>query len=215
MHENNTWLASYGSHPNELRHMPPGKIRKTTEVNNNRPQHSNKRPVARRNSLGRARNRYSTNTKGRWGQEKNRPPTRKGRRLETADILFFAMGALTYFTTQTSTRVEVAHIHQTRLDTPQLPETRDMKMRPPSLETRTWPTHHANDVLLKPEHPNIPSRENNTNTCWSTPAPQRPQHTNIPGGKNNVLFHMDLPHEQLPITMASTPTFQKNNNKSI
>jgi len=72
MRENNTWLAIYGPNPNELRRMPPGKIRKTTEVNNNGPQHANKRPTARHNSMGRAYNQPSTNTKGSAKDKKNK-----------------------------------------------------------------------------------------------------------------------------------------------
>ena len=77
MHGNNTWLASYGPHPNELRHIPPGKIRKTTEVNNNWPQHSIKRPTARLNSLGRAYNNPPTNTKGNAKDKKQQPQCMK------------------------------------------------------------------------------------------------------------------------------------------
>ena len=38
-----------------------------------------------------------------------RPPTRKGRRLATLDILFFAMGALTYHASKTRARTEVIY----------------------------------------------------------------------------------------------------------
>ena len=52
---------------------------------------------------------------------------RKDRRLATADILFFTMGALTYFTFQAITRDEVAHIQQAMIDALQLPGTQNLK----------------------------------------------------------------------------------------
>ena len=77
--KHNAWKQHMTSwpwvNPNELRLMPPGGIRKTKEMNNNRPQHPNKRPTARRNSLGRARNQPSTHTK--WNdKDKEQQPQR-------------------------------------------------------------------------------------------------------------------------------------------
>jgi len=115
---------------------------------------------------------------------------------------------ITYFTIQTSASVEVTHIQQTWIDTPQLPETRDIEMRPPSLKTRTWPTHHVGNELLKPKPPNISTRKTNTHTSRSTIAPKRPQRTNIPGGGE------PLPVSREPTTWAtsySTRTYHVGN----